>query len=164
MKYIHDGYTIKSATDAERLCSEGEAPLAVRPTSVRVDAMSNATDHDDDSPELPTPISRVPARSPRCSPELARKLRAQGGPPRLELPKVHVGFRLAADVVEGIKATGKGYNARVERLPREWWSRGSCDGRPAGAGNRLLSMVSPNFPATLPAQRIRPLIAIFTFG
>ena len=50
----------------------------------------------------------------RPFPELARKLKAQGGRPRLERPKVHVGFRLAADVVAGIKATGRGYNARVE--------------------------------------------------
>ena len=34
-------------------------------------------------------------------------------------PKVHIGFRLAADVVEGIKATGKGYNARVEKVLRD---------------------------------------------
>jgi uncharacterized protein (DUF4415 family) len=39
--------------------------------------------------------------------------------PIIERPKVHVGFRLAADVVEGIKATGKGYNARVEQVLRE---------------------------------------------
>ncbi|MFL5334233.1 MAG: hypothetical protein ACJ8H8_13850 [Geminicoccaceae bacterium] len=35
--------------------------------------------------------------------------------PRLERTKVHFGFRPAADVVEGNKATGMGYNARVER-------------------------------------------------
>ena len=34
-------------------------------------------------------------------------------------PKVHIGFRLAPDVVEGIKATGKGYNACVEAALRE---------------------------------------------
>lgn len=44
--------------------------------------------------------------------------KALGRPP-LENPKIHIGFRLAADVVEGIKATGKGYNARVERVLRE---------------------------------------------
>lgn len=41
------------------------------------------------------------------------------GRPRIETPKVHVGFRLAADVVDGIRATGKGYTARVERVLRE---------------------------------------------
>ena len=43
----------------------------------------------------------------------------RGGRPPVESPKVHIGFRLAADVVEGVRATGKGYNARVERLLRE---------------------------------------------
>jgi uncharacterized protein (DUF4415 family) len=57
-------------------------------------------------------------------PELARQLKAQGGRPKLERPKIHVGFRLAADVVEGIKATGKGYNARVEQVLREALAQG----------------------------------------
>lgn len=48
----------------------------------------------------------------------------RGGRPPVERPKVHVGFRLAADVVEGIKATGKGYNARVERVLREALAKG----------------------------------------
>jgi BrnA antitoxin of type II toxin-antitoxin system len=34
-------------------------------------------------------------------------------------PRVHVGFRLAADVVASIKASGRGYNARVEQALRE---------------------------------------------
>ena len=33
------------------------------------------------------------------------------GRPKVKAPKVHIGFRLAADVVDGIKGTGKGYNA-----------------------------------------------------
>jgi uncharacterized protein (DUF4415 family) len=46
------------------------------------------------------------------------------GRPRLEAPKVHIGFRLAADVVEGIRASGKGYNTRVERVLREALAQG----------------------------------------
>ncbi|MCW6512304.1 BrnA antitoxin family protein [Lichenifustis flavocetrariae] len=42
-----------------------------------------------------------------------------GRPSQADTPKVHVGFRMAADVVDGIKATGKGYNARVEQVLRE---------------------------------------------
>ena len=37
---------------------------------------------------------------------------------------IHVGFRLAADVVEGIKATGKGFNARVEKVLRDALAQG----------------------------------------
>jgi uncharacterized protein (DUF4415 family) len=46
--------------------------------------------------------------------EFRRKL----GRPKAEAPKVHIGFRLAADVVASIKASGRGYNARVERALR----------------------------------------------
>ena len=41
------------------------------------------------------------------------------GRPPVESPKVHIGFRLAAEVVKGIRATGKGYNARVEKVLRD---------------------------------------------
>lgn len=49
------------------------------------------------------------------------------GRPKVETPKVHVGFRLAADVVEGIRATGKGFNARVENVLREALAAGKLD-------------------------------------
>lgn len=41
------------------------------------------------------------------------------GRPLAESPKVHIGFRLAADVVKGVRATGPGYNARVEKVLRD---------------------------------------------
>jgi uncharacterized protein (DUF4415 family) len=41
--------------------------------------------------------------------------RNKGGRPKAVAPKVHIGFRLAADVVAGVKATGRGYNTRVEQ-------------------------------------------------
>jgi uncharacterized protein (DUF4415 family) len=41
------------------------------------------------------------------------------GRPPVEEPKVHIGFRLARDVVDGIRATGRGYNARVEKVLRD---------------------------------------------
>ncbi len=46
------------------------------------------------------------------------------GRPTVETPKMHIGFRLAADVVTGIKATGRGYNARVEKLLRDALAQG----------------------------------------
>jgi uncharacterized protein (DUF4415 family) len=42
----------------------------------------------------------------------------KGGRPKAEAPKVHIGFRLAADVVESLKASGPGYNVRVEEALR----------------------------------------------
>jgi uncharacterized protein (DUF4415 family) len=46
------------------------------------------------------------------------------GRPSVEAPKVHIGFRLAADVVRDLRATGRGYNARVEKLLREALAKG----------------------------------------
>lgn len=48
----------------------------------------------------------------------------RGDRPPVESPKVHIGFRLAADVVEGVRATGKGYNSRVEKILREALANG----------------------------------------
>lgn len=56
--------------------------------------------------------------------EAIEELRRKLGRPRSVSPKVHIGFRLAADVVEGIKATGKGYNVRVEAALREALKKG----------------------------------------
>ena len=56
-------------------------------------------------------------------PEVYAAWKRRGRPPA-ETPKVHIGFRLAADVVEGIRATGKGYNGRVERVLREALAKG----------------------------------------
>lgn len=52
------------------------------------------------------------------------------GRPKVERPKVHVGFRLAADVVDGIKATGEGFTSRVEKVLRDALANGLLD-RPA---------------------------------
>ena len=41
------------------------------------------------------------------------------GRPKAETTKVHIGFRLAADVVKSVKASGAGYNARVEQALRK---------------------------------------------
>jgi len=63
----------------------------------------------DDAPDLSTPdyqakLAAAPVRR---------------GRPRSEAPKVRVGFRLSAELVERIRASGPGYNARVETVLRE---------------------------------------------
>jgi uncharacterized protein (DUF4415 family) len=50
--------------------------------------------------------------------EAVAEWRNKGGRPKVEAPKEHISFRLAADVVASIKATGRGYNARVEQALR----------------------------------------------
>jgi uncharacterized protein (DUF4415 family) len=51
-------------------------------------------------------------------PEQFAAWKRRGRPP-VATPKVHIGFRLAADIVEGIRAKGRGYNARVEAVLRD---------------------------------------------
>ena len=46
------------------------------------------------------------------------------GRPPVETPKIHIGFRLAADVVQAIRASGRGYNARVEKVLRDALAKG----------------------------------------
>jgi uncharacterized protein (DUF4415 family) len=59
------------------------------------------------------------------------------GRPKLEAPKVHVGFRLAPEVVEGIKATGRGYNSRVEQVLREALAQGRLRSSEAGPNEHV---------------------------
>lgn len=58
-------------------------------------------------------------------PDLARSLKKQGGRPKLERPKVKVACRLAADVVDAVKASGKASNARVEQILRDAIAKGA---------------------------------------
>ena len=51
------------------------------------------------------------------------EFRRRGRPP-VDSPKVRIGFRLAPDVVRGIRAASRGYNARVERVLREALAEG----------------------------------------
>ena len=76
-------------------------------------------DHDDDTPELTDDDFARARPFKEAFPSQYQAWKNRGGRPPVERPKIHVGFRLAADVVEGIKATGRGYNARVEKVLRE---------------------------------------------
>lgn len=46
------------------------------------------------------------------------------GRPRVATPKKHIGFRLSADIIELIRASGPGYDARVEKVLREALAKG----------------------------------------
>jgi uncharacterized protein (DUF4415 family) len=78
---------------------------------------------DDDIPELTDEDFARAKPFKEVFPEQHAAWKKRGRPP-VETPKVHVGFRLAADVVAGIKASGKGYNARVEKVLREALAEG----------------------------------------
>ena len=57
------------------------------------------------------------------------------GRPPAENPKVHISFRLASDVVDAIRKSGRGYNARVERVLRAALERGEL-GEAIAAGRK----------------------------
>ena len=61
-------------------------------------------------------------------PEQYKAWKRMGRPP-VESPKVHISFRLASDVVDDIRATGKGYNVRVEKVLRDALKRGELNSR-----------------------------------
>ena len=48
------------------------------------------------------------------------KATARVGRPRADSPKVFTGIRLDADVVETFKATGKGWQTRMNAALRDW--------------------------------------------
>jgi uncharacterized protein (DUF4415 family) len=78
----------------------------------------------------------VPGRPPKSSaparpfkevfPEQYKAWKRMGRPP-VESSKVHISFRLASDVVDGIRATGQGFNARVEKVLRDALNRGGLN-------------------------------------
>lgn len=56
-------------------------------------------------------------------PDQYKSWKKMGRPP-VAVPKVHIGFRLAADVVDAVRASGRGYNARVEKVLRDALAKG----------------------------------------
>jgi uncharacterized protein (DUF4415 family) len=51
--------------------------------------------------------------------EAVAEYRRKRGRPKSPAPKIYIGFRLAPDVVESVRASGPGYNARVEEALRK---------------------------------------------
>jgi uncharacterized protein (DUF4415 family) len=74
---------------------------------------------DDDNPEWTDEDFARARPFKEVFPEQYAALMRQGGRPRLASPKVQIGFRLSQDVVDRIRASGDGYNARVEKVLRE---------------------------------------------
>lgn len=78
---------------------------------------------DDENPEWTAKATSEARPFSEVFPAQVAIWKKRGRPP-VETPKVHIGLRLAADVVEGLRATGRGYNARVEKLLREALAKG----------------------------------------
>ena len=72
--------------------------------------------------------------------EAMTEFRRRVGRPKAAAPKVHVGFRLAADVVASVKASGAGYNARVEQaLRKAGFGAKALKAAKAGRGAKLVT-------------------------
>jgi uncharacterized protein (DUF4415 family) len=78
---------------------------------------------DDENPELTAEDFARAKPFKEVFPEQYKAWKKMGRPP-VATPKMHIGFRLAADVVTGIKASGRGYNARVEKVLRDALAKG----------------------------------------
>ncbi|WP_367155379.1 BrnA antitoxin family protein [Methylomonas sp. HYX-M1] len=50
----------------------------------------------------------------------AEMLKPKGGRPRKETPKVFTGIRLDADVLEAFKASGRGWQTRMNDALKDW--------------------------------------------
>jgi uncharacterized protein (DUF4415 family) len=50
----------------------------------------------------------------------AEMLKPKGGRPRTDTPKVFTGIRLDPDVLEAFRATGKGWQTRMNNALKEW--------------------------------------------
>jgi uncharacterized protein (DUF4415 family) len=51
--------------------------------------------------------------------EAVAEYRRKRGRPKSPAPKIYIGLRMAPDVVESVKASGPGYNSRVEQALRK---------------------------------------------
>lgn len=79
--------------------------------------------HDKDNPEL-TDADFAKAKPFREVFPVQHAAWKRAGRPPVANPKLHIGFRLASDVVAGIRASGRGYNARVEKVLRDALAKG----------------------------------------
>jgi uncharacterized protein (DUF4415 family) len=95
------------------------APL--RPLTDEEGEVRELTDEDFANMDL-RPIAQVFPELP----EAMKRLRPVGRPP-VAAPKEQISFRLPADLVADIKATGRGYNVRVEKALRKAFKKGALE-------------------------------------
>jgi len=95
------------------------APL--RPLTDHEGEVRELTDEDFASMDLRPVVEVFPQL-----PEAMKRIRPVGRPP-VAAPKEQISFRLPADLVADIKATGPGYNVRVEKALRRAFKKGELE-------------------------------------
>ncbi len=88
--------------------------------------------------------------------EAVKEFKRAIGRPKALAPKVHVGFRLAADVVASVKASGPGYNARVEQALRAAGFGGADNKGEPAAKRRPARRTLREAPNLIRVRRDRP--------
>src|SRR5215467_14049321 len=83
---------------------------------------------DEENPELSAADFARAKPFKEVFPEAYKAWRKKLGRPPVASPKVRISLRLAADVVDSIRATGRGYNARVEEVLRAAFASGKRKG------------------------------------
>jgi uncharacterized protein (DUF4415 family) len=81
--------------------------------------MSKQKNIDDENPEW-TAESFKNASPFSALPESLRSTLARRGRPRKDAPKIAVSIRLSPDVLEQFKATGPGWQTRLDAALRDW--------------------------------------------
>jgi uncharacterized protein (DUF4415 family) len=96
------------------------------PTDAEEAAINRGIALDPDNPEITDAVSMRMRPAGEVIPKVVEAYRRGklGRPTIGDEPKVHIGFRLAVDVVAAIRATGRGYNARVEKVLRAALAKG----------------------------------------
>lgn len=82
--------------------------VLIMPTAKEDEVITKAAMSDGDAKPL------TDAQWEAVKPKLSR------GRPRATQPKIAVSMRLDADVVEGMKSTGRGWQTRINNVMREW--------------------------------------------
>lgn len=80
--------------------------------------------HDDDAPEWTEADFKKARRLKDVHPEMVTALKALRGRPPVDHPKRQLTVRLDPALIDAIKATGRGYNARIEKALREALDKG----------------------------------------
>lgn len=81
---------------------------------------------DDENPEWTEESFKSAVSFSELPKSLQKKLQAAKGRgrPALDSPKQMIAFRFSSDLVDSIKAIGKGYNVRVEKILRDALQKG----------------------------------------
>ena len=112
----------RAEIDKRRMAAKARARrVAVSITDDEDAVLTAAAASDPDNPPLREGITLRPADQVYL--ELVVEQLRRRGRPRVEFPKRQVTLRLDGDVIDGVRATGPGWQGRVNEALRHWLER-----------------------------------------